>query len=148
MVWLSGTRAGASRARAVERARACAERARCPLPLHFPSAPSPHPVHSPSTPSPLPAPRTPPQVAATHTVLVRFDRQHAYGDKEEVFKELGVRLRAMDTPDDFLLAYVGVQEYVVGWSGGVGGGGGGGGAPPPPPPRGPHTHIHPGIRTS
>jgi endoplasmic reticulum protein 29 len=57
------------------------------------------------------APRRCDQVAATHDVLVRFDRQHAYGDKEDVFKDLALKLRELETPETFLLAYVGVQEY-------------------------------------
>lgn len=51
------------------------------------------------------------KVVATHTVFVRFDRQHAYGEKEEIFKDLGLFLGGKATPDDFILAYIGVQEY-------------------------------------
>lgn len=51
------------------------------------------------------------KVVATHTVLVRFDRQHAYGEQEEVFKDLALHLGGLSTPNDFILAYVGVQEY-------------------------------------
>ena len=32
------------------------------------------------------------RVVATHNVFARFDRQHAYGDKEEKFKDLAIRL--------------------------------------------------------
>ena len=45
--------------------------------------------------------------------LVRFDRQHAYGDKEKEFKELCERVGAAGGGgrSDFVLAYAGVTEY-------------------------------------
>lgn len=51
------------------------------------------------------------KVVATHTTLVRFDRMHAYGAKEEVFKDLALKLAELGTPSDFVLGYVGVQEF-------------------------------------
>ena len=44
---------------------------------------------------------------------MRFDRQHAYGDKEKEFKELCERVGAAGGGgrSDFVLAYAGVTEY-------------------------------------
>ena len=49
----------------------------------------------------------------THDMLVRFDRQHAYGEKEKEFKELCERVGAAGGGGraDFILAYAGVTEY-------------------------------------
>ena len=49
----------------------------------------------------------------TSTRMVRFDRQHAYGDKEREFKELCDRVGAAGGGgrSDFLLAYAGVTEF-------------------------------------
>eukprot|EP00992_Anisonema_acinus_P000125 TRINITY_DN10045_c0_g1_i1.p1 TRINITY_DN10045_c0_g1~~TRINITY_DN10045_c0_g1_i1.p1 ORF type:complete len:240 (+),score=77.15 TRINITY_DN10045_c0_g1_i1:56-775(+) len=44
-------------------------------------------------------------------VLVKFDKQYPYGDKEDQFKEFAKRMGELTTIPDVLITQVGVQEY-------------------------------------
>eukprot|EP00993_Chasmostoma_nieuportense_P003760 NODE_4463_length_783_cov_52.100610_g4304_i0.p1 GENE.NODE_4463_length_783_cov_52.100610_g4304_i0~~NODE_4463_length_783_cov_52.100610_g4304_i0.p1 ORF type:complete len:253 (+),score=102.44 NODE_4463_length_783_cov_52.100610_g4304_i0:47-760(+) len=49
-------------------------------------------------------------VGREYDVLVKFDKQYPYGDKEDAFKEFASRIGGISAPA-LLLAQVGVQDY-------------------------------------